>query len=71
MKSSITINTDDSENVMFSICIEDMPVKNLKGLKGLEMSVAEAFVNALELQSGGKYHDDARAKIIQSLLGTE
>lgn len=71
MKSSITINTDDSENVMFSICIEDMPVKNLKKLKGLGMSVAEAFVKAMELQSGGKYNDDARTKIIQSLLGTE
>lgn len=71
MKSSITINTDDSENVMFSICIEDMPVKNLKRLKELEMSVAEAYVNALELQSGGKCPDAARAKIIQSLLGTE
>lgn len=73
MKSSITINTDDNNEVTFSVTIEGMPIKNIKRLGNLSRQVAERFVDTTIMNSSGAgaCTEENREKFIRSLLGTE
>ncbi|WP_270769077.1 hypothetical protein [Segatella buccae] len=73
MKSSITINTGDNNEVTFSVTIEDMPINNIRKLERLPRQVAEHFVDTMNLgcPGDGACTEENREKFIQSLLGTE
>lgn len=72
MKKSISINTNnDLGKVTFSVCIEDMPIKNLKKLNVLAREITEALVHTVELEGGSEISDENKDTLIQSLLGTE
>lgn len=73
MKSSITINTNDNNEVTFSVTIEGMPIKNVGNLEKLPRQVAERFVDTMKMCGSreGICTEKNREKFIQSLLGTE
>ena len=71
MKKTITINTDDPQNITVSVVIESLPINSIKALKNLPRQIVEAYGDTIAIYNGSDLGEELKEAIRSNLLGTE
>ena len=70
MKTLISIDSSNGQEVTFSVTIENMPVNNIRKLEGLPRQIAERLIDTIYMNSPSQSIKE-REKFIQKILGAE